>query len=196
MRTLLSAAVAALVLSGPAAAQEIQPAEGPDFLKILGDFVRDGLAPPRTAADLAREEEKARQAAVEAERAPKPPAPPETPGTPPAPPAIAVPAPPPPPPPPAEPVAAPAAVAAPAPPPPPAPAAEPVAAPVAAPAPRPKAIVVPRPAAEPISASDRIAGTATLDQAIKLGGPLELYTRRPPRPAPDPAATSAKDAPR
>ncbi|MEW5726195.1 MAG: hypothetical protein AB1918_00070, partial [Pseudomonadota bacterium] len=68
--------------------------------------------------------------------------------------------------------------------------------PVAAPAPRPKPIVVPRPAAEPIPVSDRIAGTATLDQAVKLGGPLELYTRKPPKPAPDPAAPPSKDAPR
>lgn len=47
------------------------------------------------------------------------------------------------------------------------------------------------PEAQPISPADRIAGTATLDQALKLGGPAELYAKplRTPSPAiPSPIA--------
>lgn len=182
MRLVVALAAVAVLAATPARAQEIQPGSEADFLSVLGDFILDGLSPPRTAADLAREEEKARAASLKADDAPAAVAPPL-----PAPVAIE-------PPPEQKTIAAPTSppVSSPSSP----PAAEPAALPavtppvpeapppvVAAPAPRPQPIVVPRPAAEPIPAADRIAGTATLEQAVKLGGPMDLYTRRPPQPA-------------
>lgn len=164
----IAAALLTFALSVPAYAQEPPPKPGSSLLQGLGDFLRDGLSAPRTAADLAREEEKARQAAI----SPQPPVPEPASEAPPAPDA------PPPvveaPPPPVPPTPAPAQ----------APVIEPAATPMAPPPARPATpIVVPQPpAAEPIAPAERIAGTATLEQAIRLGGPIELYTRRPATP--------------
>ncbi|MCR6631069.1 MAG: hypothetical protein NVV74_14050 [Magnetospirillum sp.] len=52
------ALLAAVAFSTPAAAEE----QGNDWLGAVGDFVRAGLGPPRTAEDLRREEGRARDA--------------------------------------------------------------------------------------------------------------------------------------
>ncbi|OAN52918.1 hypothetical protein [Magnetospirillum moscoviense] len=152
----------------------------PEFLKVIGNFVKDGLGPARTAEDVMREERERTAARPEA----KPRAQPE-----PAP-VVAQPAPAAPTP---EPIAAQqpvrvAAIAAPvaatvAPPPPPPRKTEvslpaPVPPPPARPAElKPKTIAVaPQPPAEPLTT--RIAATATLDQAMRLGGPATLYSQR------------------
>ena len=70
------AAVTVLAAPAPARSQDIQPGSEPGFLSILGDFILDGLSPPRTAADLAREEEKAREASLKGGDAPAAVAPP------------------------------------------------------------------------------------------------------------------------
>lgn len=199
MRRALTAAALVLTvtasLAAPAAAEEATP----QWLSTLGAFVRDGLAPPRTAEDVLREE-----------AAPKPapkPVPVAAPAPAPAPEPVRVaqpqPAPPPAPPaaiePPSPPAAAPVVNAAPAPAPPkpetafkktepPQPSPRAV-----APAelkPRPVVPVAVRPAAppappppEPLTGS-RIAATATLDQAMRLGGPASLYAQRVKKPQP------------
>lgn len=189
---LTAAALLVLAVPLPAAAGESVPA----WLSAVGDFVRDGLAPPRTVEDLQREE---REQAYRQSQ-PKPPdakapepqpvrmaapaaAPEPIPAFPPAP--IATPM-----------VAAPAVAAPPPEAVPPAPAVTPAPAPAPAPAPRPvvaPAEIKPRPVVpvarvlptppppEPLTGS-RIAATATLDQAIKLGGPAGLYGRRVKKP--------------
>jgi len=184
---LAPALVALLVAAGtPAAAED----KGSSWLGAVGDFVRDGLSPPRTADDIAREEEAARQAKA---RAPEPAAPKPEPAAP----KLALPTPPPPAP-VVEPQPAPV-LAEPAPVPAPAPAPAPVTKPLAEvkkPAPAPAAVTVPaaRPAVPvavrhapvppppPEPLTSRIAATATLDQAVKLGGPAELYTAKVKKP--------------
>lgn len=183
VRRALIAAALVFTATAPAAATEPTPR----WLSAVGDFVRDGLAPPRTAEDLLRE---GRSAA--------PAAPAQTPAVeaPPAPERLAAPVPVPSIP---APVAAPEPVAAPAPPPAPAkpdlagkkpePSVQPSPRAVATPAeikPRPVAPAAVRPVQappppEPLTGS-RIAATATLDQAIKLGGPVGLYGQRVKKP--------------
>ncbi|MGE5545787.1 MAG: hypothetical protein ACM33T_02735 [Solirubrobacterales bacterium] len=201
-RTIPGAALAlvlAAAFAAPASAEEAG-----DFLGSIGSFVKQGLAPPRTAEELLREEDKARLApkpAVERPVAPAAPAVQAAPAHPPAPAAVAEPVPAEPPA--AEPKAAPASITAPAaapvtpprpapshpavPPPPAEPAVSapaPIPAPIPAPPPKPRQIqVAPQPKPEPVSPADRIAGTATLDQAVKLGGPADLYGRRSSKPA-------------
>jgi hypothetical protein len=208
-RLVLTAAAVAFTLAGfPAAASEPAPA----WLSAIGDFVRDGLEPPRTAEDLFREESrglakpapasKTTPVAVAAPRPVEPVQPtpepaaiaaPQQPG------AIAAPQP--------GAIAAPQAVGSPAPAvvvetsAPVRKAAAAAAAPrlvVAPAAPRPvvapaelqprpviraatRNMPVPQPAAEPLT-GNRIAATATLDQAIRLGGPAGLYAQRVKRP--------------
>ncbi|CAA7620786.1 hypothetical protein [Magnetospirillum sp. UT-4] len=168
MSRLCGAVLAAgLALTAPAAA-----AEG-DWLKAVGNFLADGLEPARTLEDIVREEQRARQR-EQAAPAPSVDAAPEPPTR------IAMPAPAPVPLPPA--ATEPAAV--------PPPAVTPPAAPAPVPAPQPAAAVpppapAPRPAMAPVRSAPLpslptggIAATATLDQAIRLGGPTDLYGRR------------------
>ena len=183
-------------LSTPALAADDSAAQ---VLRIIGDFVLDGLGPAKTADDIMREEreraarklEEARraEAAQEARTEPqptpiddqtvKPPVqaavPPDPVGSPPrekaAEPAIPTVQPPAPPPP--KPVAVASVVSNP---PPPAVKAEPVS-PTARPAfvkAPPKPIVLP-PEKPPEILSSRIAATATVTQALRLGGRPSLY---------------------
>lgn len=206
-RGVLTAAALAFTLAGAPGAGAGEPT--PAWLSAIGDFIRDGVEPPRTVDDLMRAEEARRVAkpapapqpapvpvAITAPPPAKPdqpnlfaPAPveiPELPKAVEAPPPVAVVAP--------RPAATmaprPAAVA-------PRPAAT-VAPRPAAVAPRPavtpaelkprpvertasRTMPVPQPAAEPLTGS-RIAATATLDQAMRLGGPAGLYAQRIKRP--------------
>lgn len=189
MRRALTAAALGLgvAVTAPAAAGEPMP----PWLSAIGEFVRDGLAPPRTAEDLFREEKTVAP--------PKPPPPPAHAAAPPPAPAPA-------------PAAIPAAASVFAP--------EPVVAPEPAKAAPPKAeakveaavkkpdhsvqpglraVVTPAeikarpvlpvavrpipapPPPEPLTGS-RIAATATLDQALKLGGAATLYGQRVNKP--------------
>lgn len=180
------ALLAMVALTSPARAEE----QGPDWLGAVGDFVRAGLGPARTIDDIRREEERAREAreaaaaksetapAVNAVVHPAPSVPAPTPS-----PSVEVEAAP-------TPVfAAPApsrnapearpakpaiAVAAPA------PAPVPLPVPVARPKPVVAHVPAPQPPAEPLSS--RIAATATLDQAIKLGGSADTYGQRIAKP--------------
>lgn len=189
-------AAMALTIATPCLAEEIDPpaTETPSWLKSLGTFVRDGVTPPRTAAELAREEEERRQKAIREAEAHKPvlvqPVPPPAEAQPPqpeVPPPAAVevtPAAKP-----AKPQPAVAAPVTPTPTPAPAPVAS-EAGPGPLPLPMPKArpkMVVPviQPPPAPVPATERIAGTATLDQAIKLGGPADLYGQRIKKPKRD-----------
>ena len=183
----LASAMATLLvaLASPALAADEQGSSS--WLGAVGDFVSAGLGPARTMDDIRREEEAAREAKAKAELkrdevAPLP--------------KLAAPAAPPPPPPAVVPEHGPVpmpVVAAPAPAPAPVvskPLAEvkkpvpqpaPAAAVVPVPAPRPavpvavRAAPVAPPPPEPLTS--RIAATATLDQAVKLGGSADLYTR-------------------
>lgn len=168
------AALIALPLALLAPAAQASENE-PDLFRSLGKFVLDGLGPARTMEDIQREERQVAHAKAQAEKAldeaKK-----------------------------AEPVAVSAVQPAPVP-----PAAEPEPVPVAiirAPAktvkvepakmvvPEPKvAIIPPPPRARPVEMvravapppeplKSHIAATATVDQAIKLGGPSGLYGRR------------------
>ncbi|MBR9971939.1 hypothetical protein [Magnetospirillum sulfuroxidans] len=176
-RTLLIAAPLAL-LAGPAAASDSEP----DLLGVLGTFVLNGLGPARTMEDIQREERQAADAARAKERAAEamekaaapPPAVTEVQPVAPAAdvaPAEALPQIPPsvkiarveP----AKAIAAPAKVDVIPPPPRPRPQSESVKA-------LPPAVSLPPP--EPLKST--IAATATVDQAIKLGGPSDLYGRR------------------
>lgn len=188
-RGALTAAALAFTLAGAPGAVAGEPT--PAWLSAIGDFIRDGIEPPRTVDDLMRAEE--------ARRVAKP-----APAPQPAPVPVAITAPPP-----AEPAqpnlfaptpveipelpkaveapprkAAPVAVVAPR------PAATMIPRPAVTPAelkPRPvertasRTMPVPQPAAEPLTGS-RIAATATLDQAMRLGGPAGLYAQRIKRP--------------
>ena len=169
------------LLAGPAVASEAQQ---PDLLKSLGDFVLNGLGPARTMEDIVREEReaaartraRAAEAGRDAEAREVLPAPPPAVAIAPSPdpfhaePEVVAPA--------APPVTLakvePARVAMPAatvdiiPPP---PRARPQAEAVKA---MPVSIALPPP--EPLKS--RIAATATLDQAIRLGGSSGLYGRR------------------
>ncbi|MGE5514783.1 MAG: hypothetical protein ACM31D_03075 [Bacteroidota bacterium] len=176
------ALLTAAALASPAAAEE----QGSDWLGAVGEFVSAGLGPARTLDDIRREEERAREAREAAtaipEAAPAPkvalPAPPPAAETDAAPPVVAAPVP-------VAPVAPRSAMPAP-----PRPAAKPVvaaapaSAPVPVPTPRPKPVVpvaaaAPAPVAAPAPAPEvpgsRIAATATMDQAIKLGGSADNY---------------------
>lgn len=193
------ALLAMVALTSPARAEE----QGSDWLGAVGDFVRAGLGPARTIDDIRREEERAREAheaaaakseaapAVNAVAHPAPVAPapageaeavaapvfaapapapvrnvPEVrPVTKPAAAAIPVPAP----------VARPAMAATA-----PAPAPVPLPVPVARPKPVAAHVPAPQPPAEPLTS--RIAATATLDQAIKLGGSTDTYGQRVAKP--------------
>ncbi|MGE5476071.1 MAG: hypothetical protein ACM3Q1_05415 [Bacteroidales bacterium] len=187
------ALLATVALTAPAAAEE----QDGDWLGAVGDFVRAGLGPARTIDDIRREEERAREAreaaaakAEAAAAAKAEPAPAVKVVSHPAP-APVVPAAP-------EPeafapvVAAPVVPAAPvAPRPQPKPAATAAAAPAPAPVPvpvaRPKPVVpvaarVPTPPPPPEPLGSRIAATATVDQAIKLGGSADTYGQRIAKP--------------
>lgn len=192
MRRALTAAAlgVGVAVTAPAAAAEPTP----PWLSAIGEFVRDGLAPPRTAEDLFREEK--------AVAPPKPPTPPPVP--------VAAPPPAPAPVPAAIPAAA--SVFAPE----PAEAPEPAKAASSPPKaeakveaavkkpdhsvqPGLRAVVAPAeikarpvlpvavrpipapPPPEPLTGS-RIAATATLDQALKLGGAATLYGQRVSKP--------------
>lgn len=167
--------------------------ELPRWLGAVGEFIQNSIEPPRTAEELLRQEEEdrlSRRAALTPSPTPEPepepqlfdPPPELDPGLGPEPglaapdldidvdiepAALPVPAPLP-------------QIAVPAP------------APNVAPPPRPQPVpaTLPAfPAAEPISPAERIAGTATSDQALKLGGPADLYAtpiRRPAAPRPSP----------
>lgn len=166
------ALLTAVALASPAAAEE----QHSDWLGAVGDFVSAGLGPARTLDDIRREEERAREAAMvipEAAPAPEVAPPPPAAEIDTAPPPV---------------VAAPAAPvmprsAMPAPRPagkPVVPVAAPAPAPIPVPAPRPKpvvpvAVAVPAPVPAPEPPSSRIAATATVDQAIKLGGSVDNY---------------------
>lgn len=157
--------------------------EGGDWLGSLGNFIKDGLGPARTLDDIRKEEERAREAALKAAEMEKaaasararavhvpPPLPQEaevdpapevkassiasTPDVP-APPAKAA----------ARPSASPSLSSALAVPPPPSPAAQ--APGFAPPQPKPKRVVQAPPPPEPLIS--RIAATATLDQAARIG---------------------------
>lgn len=170
MRRALTAAALGLSVAVTAPAVADEPT--PQWLSAIGDFVRDGLAPPRTAEDLFREEKAAAQ--------PRPPTPPAA--------HVAAPAP--------APVPA-ASVFEPEPEPEPALAPAPPKAKVEAAVKKPehsvqpslRAVVTPAeikarpvlPPPEPLTGS-RIAATATLDQALKLGGAATLYGQRVNKP--------------
>lgn len=182
---LTAAALLALAAPPPAAAGEPVPA----WLSAVGDFVRDGLAPPRTVEDLQREERE--QGYRQSQPKPLTPEPVRLA----APVAVPEPAAPAPvvesvvaPPPPGDPAAIEPRKAVPAVTPAPVAALAPAPRPVVAPAevkPRPSApvarVVQVPPPPEPLTGS-RIAATATLDQAIKLGGPAGLYGQRVKKP--------------
>lgn len=201
------ALLALVALTTPAAAEE----QGSDWLGSVGDFVRAGLGPARTIEDIRRDEERAREAALQGEPAkaePKvahvapvePPPVSPVPGTPVAVTSVAPPVPVPQ----AAPVAKPAAVRPPM---------TPEARPQARPEPRPQVqskanvtpvsvpaavatapVPVPLPEARPKAPApvaarpteqsapelpaSRIAATATVDQAIKLGGSSDTYSQR------------------
>jgi hypothetical protein len=177
---------ACLAWTIPARAEEESAA---DLLQIIGTFVKDGLTPARTAEDVMREEQHRLQAKKESQ--PKPDEAPASPVAAAAPAPMPAPAVPQAAPQPAESAPArgdvPAAKA-------PQPAAKAVAqqqqprgpilaAPPPRPAPPPEAR--PKPAAAPHAAppapepsGSRIAATATLDQAMRLGGAASLYAQR------------------
>lgn len=179
-RRVLTAAALALTLAGTAPAVADEPT--PQWLSAFGEFVRDGLAPPRLAEDVLREErqQKEQPPAPVHVAAPQPvpqPAPLPVPAAAITPEPVAVPAPPVPP-------KAPAAMVKKA-----VPSVQPSPRAVVVPAeikPRPVVPVAVQPVAvqpvplaplEPLTGS-RIAATASLDQAIKLGGAATLYGPR------------------
>ncbi|MBC7952941.1 MAG: hypothetical protein H7Z12_14125, partial [Rhodospirillaceae bacterium] len=176
----LGVALLALAAAAPACAEE----SGSDWLGSVTDFVRDGLGPPRTVEDIRREEQ---QRVSEGLKAPEP----EPKLVAPMPAAIPMPAPE------VEPEVVAPVVAAPAPEIKPEPKkaevkVKPVVVPVAAPAPvmpvpeaKPKPVIVrvPVPLLPPEPLTSRIAATATLDQAVKLGGSAEIYGARIKIPA-------------
>lgn len=189
VRRALIAAALVFTATAPAAATEPTPR----WLSAVGDFVRAGLAPPRTAEDVLRESNlavpsSAAPAQTPAVHLPAPAAPTSSGAE-----RLAAPMPAP------VPLAAPEPVAVPAPPPAPAkpdlavkkpePSVQPGPRAVATPAeirPRPVVPAAVRPVQappppEPLTGS-RIAATATLDQAIKLGGPVGLYGQRVKKP--------------
>ncbi|MBC7905404.1 MAG: hypothetical protein H7Y60_01490 [Rhodospirillaceae bacterium] len=165
MNIRLGFALLALAVASPARAED----SGSDWLGSVGDFVRSGLGPPRTLEDIRREEQ---QRVLE--------------GLKPAEPKLV------------QPLPAPVPVAAPAPVVEPEVVAPVVAAPEIMPAPEPKKAqfkaVPPMPVPEakpkpvivrapivpppPEPLTSRIAATATLDQAVKLGGSAEIYSAR------------------
>lgn len=170
-------------MANPAAAEE----QGFNWLGAVGDFVLDGLGPPRTLDDIRREEQRARDSS-------KPAALPDVAVPEPVPAAVAEPVMPPPEvpvlaapaqivpqfeekpvPEPKKPEAKRAAEAKPVAPAVPVSEAKPMPVPEA----RPKAVVarVPTPPPPPEPLTSRIAATATLDQAVKLGGSADIYTR-------------------
>lgn len=187
------ALLALVALTSPVAAEE----QGSDWLGAVGNFVRAGLGPARTIEDIRRDEERAREAAANAvESKPKresaqavkqaAPPPPIAESEPVAVPVVVAPAPI---------VATPVpVVVAPAPvpavkarnavpPSEPKPQVKPAAIPQPEPRPKPAVAVaarVPTPPPEPLSS--RIAATATLDQAMKLGGSAETYGQRIRKP--------------
>lgn len=168
----LGVALLALAVATPAFAEE----SGSDWLGSVTDFVRDGLGPPRTVEDMRREEQ---QRVSEGLTAPEPKL------VAPMPVALPMPAPE------VEPEVVAPVVAAPMPEIKPEPKkaevkAKPVV-PVAAALPvmpvpeaKPKQVVirVPVPPLPPEPLTSRIAATATLDQAVKLGGSAEIYSPR------------------
>lgn len=176
MRTyFLGTLAVAVSIATPSWSQDVTPTEPPSWIKSLGSFMRGGLAPPRTVADLAREEEE-RQMKDAAPPVPTPTPVMEAKPAPAPPPPVVEPAPPPPP----QPV--PTATEAPRPAP-AAPAATTIPATLPVPKPRPQMVVpVIQPPPAPVAAIDRIAGTASLDQALKLGGSKELYGQRVRKP--------------
>ncbi|OJX79516.1 hypothetical protein [Magnetospirillum sp. 64-120] len=201
LRNALLISVPLALLTLPAAAESASDNAQPDLFRALGDFVMGGLGPARTMEEIQREEGEARAKALAAKRKAEAEASDE--GTAPvealAPQAVAAPAP--------QAVAASAAAPAKPAPAPSAPVkmakvepAKPVpaeakpaeyATPVAVHVPvdiippppkaRPqfeaKALpVAPALPAEPLKS--RIAATASVDQALKLGGPTQIYKRR------------------
>lgn len=192
MRKILVVLTLATALA-PAAKAEEPGTVMPTWLKAVGEFIQSEIEPPRLAEDLLREEEEKRLAHT---RRSEPTDEEPDPAPEPAPEFFPEPAAYTPPEPDWEASPLPAATAAPAnlllgPHPQPAVEVSPPAKPqpAAAQQPKPASAASPTlpafPAAEPIAPADRIAGTATLNQALKLGGPAELYARpiRPPGPA-------------
>lgn len=167
----LGAALLALAVAAPAYAEE----SGSDWLGSVSDFVRSGLGPPRTIEDIRREEQRRVTEGL------KPAEPTQV-----APVPVAVPAAEP------EPEAAAPVIAAPDPVPEIKPepkkaevTARPVVPvpPIPVPEAKPKPVVrVPVPPLPPEPLTSRIAATATLDQAVKLGGSAEIYGARTKSP--------------
>ncbi|MBX9634433.1 MAG: hypothetical protein K2X44_05565 [Magnetospirillum sp.] len=166
----------------PAAAEE----QGSNWLGAVGSFVLNGLGPARTLEDIQREEQRARETPKPAApklAAPVPVAEPEVarPVTPPADPVLAAPV-----------QVAPVPEVKPAPEPKKAEVKRVEAKPVASAMPVPEAKPMPVPEAKPKQAiartpipqpppeplTSRIAATATLDQAVKLGGSADIYSGR------------------
>lgn len=179
----LGFALLAFAVATPAYAED----SGSDWLGSVTDFVRSGLGPPRTLEDIRREEQRrVHEGLTPAE--PKVAVPVPVPVPAPVPVAVPVPAPV------AEPQAVEPVLAAPAPeikPEPKKAEVKPVV-PVAQPVPpmpvpeaKPKPVVVraPAPLPPPEPLTSRIAATATVDQAVKLGGSAEIYSTRIKIPA-------------
>ncbi|MBI2240357.1 MAG: hypothetical protein HYU59_06080 [Magnetospirillum gryphiswaldense] len=192
LRNALLISVPLALLTLPAAAESASDNAQPDLFRALGDFVMGGLGPARTMEEIQREEGEARAKALAAKRKAEAEASDETiPAEAPVPQAVAAPATAP-----AKPAQAPSAPVKmakvePAKPVPaeakPAEHVTPVAVHVPVdiipppPKARPQGDVKALPAApvlptEPLKS--RIAATASVDQALKLGGPTQIYKRR------------------
>lgn len=184
MRNLLIRLTLGLPICLPLPALAEEPGSGLSlWLGTVGEFIQSGIEPPRTVEDLLRQEEEER-VARRAAALPPPPLPEAVPPLDPLPdmdPGMG-------PEPGPEPEFEPAALPQPTPRPQMA-APQPIIAP-SSPLPRPQtssqsapAVLPSFPPALPISPAERIAGTATIDQALKLGGPADLYTHPIRRPA-------------
>lgn len=187
LRNVLLISVPLALLALPARASDAESgAAQPDLFRALGDFVLGGLGPARTMEDIQREEREARARALEAQRKPEATAveqpvaktdaePTQAPSAPPVAPAAVkvakvepakvLPAE-------TKPAAVPVAVV-------------PVALPVDVIPPPPRARpqldgkalpAAPTVPAEPLKS--HIAATASVEQALKLGGPTQIYKRR------------------